>query len=240
MGSKVDPPRTLWGWGGWAQFLNNWTSTVPEHTIDKPSETQRNTELCCPSLGVVCVCVCVCVSVCVCVRVSKYPLWSYTFAFLQTQWQALTYQLVQCTCTSISQQCRMHAHTLQTLTLNHPHPHAPHTHTQTYTHTHTHIDACTDSTHWLFLFSQLCSDIKQSPLRENKHADEERLAGHRGRQYTHTYTHTHKHTQINVCTGSAQKLNDCQWLQQITKDYMAWPYSRAVTTELQIETKNHE
>lgn len=30
----------------------------------------------------------------------------------------------------------------------------------------------------LFFPSQLCSDIKQSPLRENKHADEERLAGH--------------------------------------------------------------
>lgn len=50
----------------------------------------------------------------------------------------------------------------------------------------------------LFFPSQLCSDIKQSPLRENKHADEERLAGHtvqrclrihRGPTCTHACVH---------------------------------------------------
>lgn len=41
----------------------------------------------------------------------------------------------------------------------------------------------------LLLFSQLCSDIKQGPLRENKHADEERLAGRRGRQHAPKHTH---------------------------------------------------
>lgn len=39
----------------------------------------------------------------------------------------------------------------------------------------------------LFFPSQLCSDIKQSPLRENKHADEERLAGHTVRRCLRTH-----------------------------------------------------
>lgn len=42
----------------------------------------------------------------------------------------------------------------------------------------------------LFFPSQLCSDIKQSPLRENKHADEERLAGHTARRCLRTHAGT--------------------------------------------------
>lgn len=48
----------------------------------------------------------------------------------------------------------------------------------------------------LFFPSQLCSDIKQSPLRENKHADEERLAGHTARRCLRTHAgvqHAHTH-----------------------------------------------
>lgn len=95
----------------------------------------------------------------------------------------------------------MHAHTHITNT------YAPFIHSSSLTHITTtlpppihsvrltHTDTCT---HRLSLFSQLCSDIKRGPLRENKHADEERLAGHRGRQYAHTNTLTHKLTWIKT------------------------------------------
>lgn len=83
----------------------------------------------------------------------------------------------------------------------------------------THTDACTDSTHRPFLFSQLCSDIKQSPLRENKHADEERLAGHRGRQHSRTNTNTRADTLMHaqVLFKSEMTASD----EQISKSYMA-------------------
>lgn len=60
----------------------------------------------------------------------------------------------------------------------------------------------------LFFPSQLCSDIKQSPLRENKHADEERLAGHTVWRCMQTHTETNAH--INACAGSVWTLSDCQ------------------------------
>lgn len=58
-----------------------------------------------------------------------------------------------------------------------------------------------------FLCSQLCSDIKQSPLRQNKHADEERLAGHRRCQL---HTHTHTQPTINVRVEVLLQADDCQ------------------------------
>lgn len=75
---------------------------------------------------------------------------------------------------------------------------------------------------FLLLSSQLCSDIKQSPLRENKHADEERLAGHRAAVHTHTNTHT---VQLRVLLEGKTKLSD---LSLITKSYMNRPQNTTV------------
>lgn len=62
-----------------------------------------------------------------------------------------------------------------------------------YTHTHTCVRPhAVAHTHTGFLFSQLCSNIKQSLLRGNEPADGERLVGHRGRRHTQTSAHTQK------------------------------------------------
>lgn len=185
----------LWGWGGCAQFLNNLPSTVPKHTTDKPAETQRNTESVVQA--------CTRARVCVCVFQSTHC----DRTLFENTVTGNTYQLappansVACMHTHYKHLCSFIHSSSLTYTQQNP----PHT------------DACTDSTHRLFLFSQLCSDIKQSPLRENKHADEERLAGHRGCQCTHKHTHRQTHTHINACTDSAPKLNDCQFYNKLQK-----------------------
>lgn len=146
-------------------------------SIEEPTEKQRNTALCFPGLGVA--------------RLI------FPFAFRQRHWQLIAYQLAPCTGTYI-----MHACTHMTnpyLCFLSPPLIKSHMHT-----TKSPIHRCMRRTHRLLLrVSQLCSDIKQSPLRENKHADEERLAGHRGRQHTHTNTDKRGH--INAYKGSGQR-----------------------------------
>lgn len=150
------------------------------HTTDKPAETQRNTELWCPRWGVGSVSVSA-VTVHFCIPTNTLTSTSIPTGVV---------------CIHLHQPAASHVCTY-TMLLFFPHSSSLTCTQQNATHTY----ACTNSTHRLFLFSQLCSDIKQCPMRENKHADEERLAGHRGRQYTHK--HTQKH--INACTGVVQK-----------------------------------
>lgn len=96
--------------------------------------TQRNTELCCPRLGVVCVCVCV----------SNYPLWPCTHSskhsgrLFHTNWHRRLHH------TSIF----MHAHTLQTLMLPFFFLLSP---LLTCAQQKWHTDASTDGTHRPFL-----------------------------------------------------------------------------------------
>lgn len=89
-------------------------------------------------------------------------------------------------------QAGTHVHTNTSALL---HSHMPHVHA-----TESHTD---DSTHKPFLSSQLCSDIKQSQLRGNKHTDEERGC----QAYTHARI-------LDACAGSPNKLTV---LQEITK-----------------------
>lgn len=114
--------------------------------------------------------------------------WLFTFAFLVLHTQTHTKQQNVQTPTRSSRTTCSQPHDKLMLTFV-PHQDS-YAHNKSLHPTPQHTEMQTQNTQAFCssLSSQLCSAIKQCNivLRENKHADEERLAGHRGLQYTHT------------------------------------------------------